>query len=201
MSKQEKEAGNPALSHQKTITQVRELLKTTFNQLEIWFDKPQDLLHFQPAQGNWSIFLILEHITLTNHFLLLTIRKWSKKAMQKAERGQPIPEGESDLDSLEIIGQRGSFSWVRPEHMEPAGQKSLSEIRDLLNQQLQECVSLLDKMPHGEGALSQVRMSVQDLGKLDMYQWLAFLAQHAQRHAQQMDHIEQEFQTQTKERK
>jgi hypothetical protein len=32
-------------------------------------------------------------------------------------------------------------------------------------------------------------MSVNDLGKIDLYQWLYFLAQHARRHVQQMQEV------------
>jgi hypothetical protein len=36
-------------------------------------------------------------------------------------------------------------------------------------------------------------MSVNNLGKLDVYQYLYFLSLHAQRHLQQMNKIEEEF--------
>jgi hypothetical protein len=36
-------------------------------------------------------------------------------------------------------------------------------------------------------------MSVNDLGKIDLYQWLYFLGQHARRHLQQMQEVEREF--------
>jgi hypothetical protein len=36
-------------------------------------------------------------------------------------------------------------------------------------------------------------MSVNALGRIDLYQWLYFLAQHARRHLQQMASIEEEF--------
>jgi hypothetical protein len=36
-------------------------------------------------------------------------------------------------------------------------------------------------------------MSVNDLGKIDLYQWLCFLAQHARRHLHQLRAVEGEF--------
>jgi hypothetical protein len=36
-------------------------------------------------------------------------------------------------------------------------------------------------------------MSVQELGKLDVYQWLFFLAQHAQRHAIEIQRIQAQW--------
>lgn len=35
-------------------------------------------------------------------------------------------------------------------------------------------------------------MSVNDLGKIDLYQWLYFLARHARRHVQQMQEVERQ---------
>jgi len=44
-------------------------------------------------------------------------------------------------------------------------------------------------MGNGEGSLCKVRMSVNELGKIDLYQWLYFLAQHARRHLDQMEGV------------
>jgi len=38
-----------------------------------------------------------------------------------------------------------------------------------------------------------VSRSVNDLGKIDLYQWLYFLAQHGRRRLQQMQEIEREW--------
>src|SRR5262249_19103618 len=151
------------------------------------------LRQFRPASGGWSIEQILEHITLTNHFLLLVIRRWTGKAVRKSQRGEPITEGESDLAGLDVIGRRGSFNWVRPEHMEPTGGPTSPEVRSTMQQQLVECQELLTRMGNGEGSLCTVRMSVNDLGKIDLYQWLYFLAQHARRHLHQMEEAAREF--------
>ena len=117
---------------------------------------------------------VLEHVTLTNRFLLLTLRKWATIAEHRAGRGDPIPEGESDRGRLEVIGERGSFGWVRPEHMEPAGMPP-DEVRAALRRQLGECLILLERMGGGVGALCRVTMTVSALGKIDLYQWLYFL--------------------------
>lgn len=181
------------MSHAVTIRRVRETLCTMFAQLEAWFDRPDDLRQRQPASGRWSINAVLEHVSLTNHFLMLTLRKWAGIADERVTRGDPIPGGESDLDRLLVIGERGSFGWERPEHMEPTGTPTPAEVRAKLYQQLGECLVLLERMADGRGALCLVTMTVNDLGKLDLYQWLFFLAQHARRHLQQLAAIETEL--------
>jgi hypothetical protein len=169
-----------------TIAAVRQAITDIFAEVDCWFDRPVELRQFNPRSSGWSIDQVLEHITLTNHFLLLIIRRWTEKAVRRAQRGKPIPEGESDLKRLDIIGERGSFEWVRPEHMEPTGVPTSAEVRAKLRGQVTECLELLGQLGQGEGALCQVRMSVNGLGKIDLYQWLYFLAQHARRHLHQM---------------
>ena len=181
------------MPYEQTILVLRDALRAVFAEVDGWFDRPEDLRRFKPASGGWSVDQVLEHITLANHFLLLTLRKWVGIALRRASRGDRVPEGESDLRRLEVIGQRGSFAWVRPAHMEPTGQPTGAGVRATLRQQLAECLSLLDRMGGGEGALCRVRMTVNDLGKIDLYQWLYFLAQHARRHLQQMAAVEREY--------
>lgn len=79
--------------------------------------------------------------------------------------------------------------------MEPTGSPSSSEVRATLHRQLGECLILLERLDGGIGALCRVTMIVNDLGKIDLYQWLYFLAQHARRHLQQMAAIEESWRT------
>jgi hypothetical protein len=181
------------MPYQTTIAAVRQALTEIFTEVDGWFDRPAELCRFRPPSGGWSIDQILEHISLTNHFLMLVIRRWAAKAVRKARRGEPVPEGESDLAQLTIIGERGSFAWVRPQHMEPTGVPTAAEVRARLRGQVVECLELLGQLGQGEGALCRVRMSVNGLGKIDLYRWLFFLAQHARRHLQQMQAVAQEF--------
>jgi hypothetical protein len=180
------------LPYDRTIDIIREKLGSVFGKLDTWFDRDSKQRAKKPASGGWSMDQILEHITLTNRFLMLTLRKWIEIAEQRAKRGDQIIADESDLQRLESIGQRGTFSWIRPEHMEPSGEMACAEVRGLLQQQLTECNRLLDRMKGGIGSLCRVTMTVNDLGKIDLYQWLFFLAQHAQRHLQQLEAIDLE---------
>jgi hypothetical protein len=180
------------MAYDRTTRAVRDALCTILARVDAWFDRCEELGRFRPASGGWTVDQVLEHITLTNRFLMLTLRKWARTAEHRASRGDPIPQGESDLGRLEVIGERGSFTWVRPEHMEPAGAPP-SEVRATLRQQLGECLILLERLAGGLGALCRVTMTVNGLGKIDLYQWLHFLAQHARRHLQQLEAIEAEF--------
>jgi hypothetical protein len=181
------------MSHERTIATLWATLRDVFAEVDRWFDRSADLRAFGPAPGGWTIDQVLEHISLTNHFLMLTLGKSVETAVRRGARGEPIPEGESDLDRLEPIGQRGSFEWVRPEHMRPTGRVAAVDVRATLKLQIEECLALLDRIGRGEGALCHLRMSVNRLGRIDLYQWLYFLAQHARRHVSQMESVEREF--------
>ncbi|MGF1581606.1 MAG: DinB family protein [Gemmataceae bacterium] len=178
--------------YEQTVTMVHQTLETVLSAVDQWFDKPTAILTFRPNSGNWSISQVLEHVTLTNHYLMLTLGKYVAKAVKRASEGEEIPLAESDLDCVNIIGERGSFEWIRPEHMEPSPDPNLVQTRQRLQEQLAACLSLLSQLANGEGALCSIQMSVNDLGRIDLYQWLYFLAQHARRHLQQMEAIEQE---------
>ena len=181
------------MSHEQTTRVVRDTLCSVFGQVDAWFDQPEELRRFKPASGGWSPEQVLEHVTLTNRFLMLTLGKWVGIAEQHARRGDAIPQGESDLERLLVIGERASFGWIRPEHMEPTGAPISSEVRANLHRQLGECLIQLERLDGGVGALCRVTMTVNALGKIDLYQWLFFLSQHARRHLQQLAAIEAEF--------
>jgi hypothetical protein len=182
-----------SMTHEKTVAIVRTRLIEAFTEVDAWFERPADERAFRSAFQRWTIDQVLEHIGLTNHFLMLTLRKAVDKAVRRASFGHQVPTPESDLNRLEAIGQRGSFTWACPEHMEPRGGSTPVEVRAILHAQLDECLTLLDRTNRGEGALCLLRMSVNALGRIDLYQWLYFLAQHARRHAQQMASIQEEF--------
>ena len=69
--------------------------------------------------------------------------------------------------------------------MEPKG-KALSEVLTTMRAQQEQCVQLLEKLKNGEGSLFKVTMSVNKFGRIDLYQWIYFIAQHAKRHIGQM---------------
>lgn len=186
------------MPYRKTIQVVQQTLSQAIVELDTWFEQSGESRLYKPADGGWTINEILEHTTLTSHYLLIIIRKGCEKALKRAARGEQILEGESDLNRLSSIGHPDAFPWIRPEHMEPTGSLPLAEIRARAHTQYQECLAILTSLKQGEGSLYSVRMSVQNLGKMDMYQWLYFLALHQKRHIIQIERVYQEWQQRSK---
>ncbi|WP_276372146.1 DinB family protein [Chryseolinea sp. H1M3-3] len=178
------------------INLKRELIRT-FAVVDEWFDKAHTLRSYKPADGGWGVSEVLEHIMLTNHFLLIVIEKGTLKALKKSENidGKFIVPEDYVLATpgLLQIGDPNAFEWQRPEHHQPTGSQSLHDVRREIRDQLDQCLITLELLQRGEGILHHTTMSVNSLGKLDVYQYVYFLALHAQRHLIQMKNIEQEF--------
>ena len=178
------------------INKIKMDLGKTFDDLFYWFKNDDQLLDHRPSNNGWTIRQILEHISLTNHFLLILIRKGVIKSIEKASNtdySSLLVNYDLDWEKMQMIGEHRSFEWNRPEHMEPTNKISMSNLKILLEQQLQECMSLIDQIPNGEGVLYKTMMSVNNLGKIDVYHYLYFLVQHINRHLRQMEMIRFEF--------
>lgn len=176
------------MPYQATIATVAQSLTDVFAAIDACFDLPAECRAYQPLDKGWSIDEILEHITLTNHYLMLVIRRGRDKVLKRAQM-QSVTGAESDLEPILHIGDPDTFPWVRPEHMEPTRTQSAQAVRQRMHHQGRECIDILNSMGNGEGSLHRVTMSVQSLGKLDLYQWLYFLAQHAHRHSVEIERI------------
>jgi len=186
------------MPYSQTIETVRQTLQQTFDELDIWFDQSEEVRAYKPKDGGWSIDELLAHVTLTSHFLLIVIRNGAIKAAKRAARGVPIVGEEADLEMMSLIGHPDAFAWLRPEHMEPTRSHTNTAVRVTMREQQRECLEILARMGNGEGSLHKVRMSVQNLGKLDLYQWLYFLALHARRHLAQIESVWREQPQQAK---
>lgn len=178
------------------ISEIKGFLDLTFNDIDLWFEKDTDLRNYKPKNGGWTIDQILEHIGLTNHFLLILIDKGTNKALSnilKLDINEELKNYVFHKDKLTEVGLHKSFIWIRPEHMEPKAEKTLVQVRQQLKDQVKQCFDNLDKLKNGEGVLYKTTMTVNDLGKIDVYEYIYFLAQHGQRHITQMTKNEIEY--------
>jgi uncharacterized protein YrzB (UPF0473 family) len=178
------------------ISEIKDFLDSTFKDIDLWFEKDADLRNYTPINGGWTIDQILEHIGLTNHFLLILIDKGTNKAfanISKLDVNEELKNYVFHRDKLTEVGLHKSFNWIRPEHMEPKADKTLVQVRQQLKDQVKQCFDNLDKLKNGEGVLYKTTMTVNDLGKIDVYEYIYFLAQHGQRHITQMAKNEIEY--------
>ena len=177
------------------IQAVREALQTNFKELDNWFEKESALVDYKPAKDQWSVREVLEHISLTNYFLLLIINKSTRRALERKAAGHNViisSDYDHKFDEIDAIGKT-TGGWIRPEHMEPTGQKNMEDVRNLLKQQYAQCMYNLSLLKNGEGRLVYTQLSMNKLGKLDIYQYIYFLTKHIERHIRQMKRLENQF--------
>jgi len=178
------------------ILTIRNELIRSISALDEWFDEDEPLLDHRPVGGEWNVRELLEHVMLTNRFLLILIDKGSSKALCKEYNGdysELLENYRLENSAMLEIGIHKSFEWHRPEHMAPTGQLLLDEVRDEIRDQLNRCLIHLELLQNGEGLLFKTTMSVNALGKLDVYQYIFFLAMHVRRHLQQLEGIREDY--------
>jgi hypothetical protein len=174
------------------IPEIKQYLTTVASKVDSWFDIDEAVKHYQPENGGWSICQVLEHISLTNHYLLILIEKGVRKSLNKVgstNLQQAVEASTFHRERLDEVGIHQSFDWIRPEHMEPSGDKPEAKVRQEIREQFETCKSYLDQLPNGEGVLHKTKMTVNDLGKITVYEYIYFLGKHAERHIQQMEKV------------
>jgi len=127
---------------------------------------------------------------------LILIDKGANKAIRNVRKlsiETVTKEYDFDLERIHRIGQHKSFPWIRPEHMEPTGAKSEFTIKEEMITQINRCLNYLAQLKNGEGLLFKTTMTVNNLGKLNVYEYIYFLSKHAERHIQQMEESKIEF--------
>lgn len=178
------------------IQEIQIHLIQTHSKVFEWFDEEEQLKIYRPIDNGWTISEILEHIALTNHFLLKLIDKGADKALRNV-KGLLLEDVliayEYNLEKFDEIGIHKSFNWIRPEHMEPKGKKTELEIKDEMITQVNRCLNQLKKLENGEGLLYATTMTVNGLGKINVYEYIYFLSKHAERHLKQMEENRIEF--------
>ncbi|MGI4872477.1 MAG: DinB family protein [Janthinobacterium lividum] len=179
------------------IADIRAALLDAFGRVDAWFDQPDALQAYLPVDQGWTVAEVLDHIGLTNHFLLILIEKGAAKALANTrglDLATELAGYQFQPERLDTIGVLHAFAWVRPEHMEPrTAPRPLPVVRQQLHAQLAQSLACLDRLPNGEGVRYQTTMTVNGLGKLNVYEYLYFLAQHARRHLTQMQDNAVEF--------
>lgn len=133
---------------------------------------------FKPGPGRWSVAEVLEHIVITEDFLL---ENTSQKVMQ-------APAGKADRDYksidkmvLSAIADR-TQKVQAPDPLIPSGRRSPQESLDHFLKSRARTMQFLESTPG-------LREHVVDspLGQpLDAYQWLLYISAHSERHTKQI---------------
>src|SRR5262245_29303709 len=133
---------------------------------------------FKPGPERWSVAEVLEHIVLSEDFLL----KNTSHIVMKSPAGKPDRDYKSgDKLVLSAIADRTQKAQA-PEALHPTGRWSPPET-------LQRFLKSRDRTTEFLKSTPDLREHVADspLGQpLDAYQWLLFIAAHSERHTKQI---------------
>lgn len=183
---------NPALIEAEVNKRIQEARSAVLP----WFEVDTTLLDWLPPNGGWSIREILTHITLTSHYLLILIKKGEAKALNIKDKGTAfaIPDTyELVPDKLAEAGKYQAFPWHRPEHMDPRLHNPNWSVRDTFLEQMKACENVVEELKGGWGCGVRTTMTVNQIGRLDVYQYIVFLCNHALRHCVQMESVSEQF--------
>jgi len=172
-------------AERETILRQRASLAEAFDACRPFLEVGEPLWSARPAPDAWSIREVLEHVTLTDRYLLILVDKIAARCRKR--RGSDASPGAptaSASDLQRIAGRE--FAWTHPEHMTPTGRVERAELASRLDGDRARCLGLLDEFADGAGALHSIRMSVVD-ARLDLYGFLQVIDLHARRHVRQME--------------
>jgi hypothetical protein len=146
----------------------------------------QARLDAAPADGQWSIGEILHHLQLIEG----SVARVLARQVQRAEKtgDGPDPRQDSVLASLDRFDiERSPEKIDAPSGFLPRRGFSLQELRDGLADSRAALFSEVARA--GAHDLSRLTFPHPVLGRLDMYQWLLYCAQHELRHLHQIQRV------------
>lgn len=153
--------------------------------LALWLALEDPWWSQRPAPGAWSAAEVLEHVTLTQHYLLLLTEKLARRGLARAARGVAPPPTPTSTAVLDALASR-DFRWEHPEHMAPGGAATRAELGARLREETRRALELFELTPRGAGALADARMGAID-ARLDVYGFLHLYTLHAERHLAQLE--------------
>jgi uncharacterized damage-inducible protein DinB len=174
----------------RAVATIRTELTSAFNRVLDVFAVREDVLYYQPSNGGWNMYQVLEHVLLANHFLLCIVNKQAERAVQLASMVNKRNTQSYTLDRNKLIRMEltGSYIWVPQQYTEPAGDMPLLQIKMTLHDQLSESLKLLS-----DSKVLEAIEATYVTGKIDALHYLYFMVQHMQRHLGQVERLKQEF--------
>lgn len=140
-------------------------------------------LNFQSTPESWSVLMCLEHIYLTEKALAGMVQAVLEQPANPEERENLVS---TDDDIMKNIVDRSS-KFKAPEVLHPVSEfENAGQALEAIIENRGKIFQLIDNH-----SVEDMRNRVADapFGKIDGYQYLLFIAGHAERHSLQIDEI------------
>jgi hypothetical protein len=167
------------MSIESIISKINKELIGSFAELDSWFDCDEQFLCEKFSSDQWSVTDTLEHVMLTNHYVLSLMTNRIPAATEKDPRNT-LQHYTLHVSEIEYLTS-GRYPWHSQDHLQPKG-ITPAEIRSQLRDQLYSCLRQLDLLAGGDEVLFRISIPAERPCELDVYQSLYFLALHAKRH-------------------
>lgn len=140
-------------------------------------------LTYQPTPESWSVIMCLEHIYLTEKALADMVTAVMEQPANPEDREQLVATDDDIMNN--IVDRTAKFK--APEVLHPSSEfMNAEQALEAIIENRAKIFQLIDKY-----SVEDMRNRVADapFGKIDGYQYLLFIAGHANRHSLQIDEI------------
>lgn len=167
--------------------QIRKELIRSISGLDAWFDKDNSLLELRAAEGSKTVRELIEEVAGINRHLLGLIDLGRTMAGNEDLSGVPAAEYCLMVEEINEALMGKPFEWQLS--YQPLTKPSLEDVRYEIREQLDRCLIHLELLMEGEGNPFKTNLSVANIGRLDVYQSIYFLALHVRRFLCELDAI------------
>jgi hypothetical protein len=148
-------------------------------------DLPDSELNFRPAENAWTVAELVEHVAKTEASIIPLVFRLLKNAEAEGAKSDGTINPPISLVEQNEIARTTKFQ--APEMIRPEGTASVSESLAKLAESRETLGSLRARLEAVD--LSNTAFPHPAFGKLNLYQWLAFIGLHEGRHFEQIEKI------------
>jgi hypothetical protein len=175
------------LSVYNSVAEIYEDLEETrarlVNAVEGLADEQQ---RFRPSHEAWSAAEIVEHLSIVEGRVARVVGKMLGSLESEAARDEGSPFG--TVSVAEFVERSRTEKYKAPDEIRPKG-APLSDSLARLSDSRAALRDLRARVERVDGARAHFPHPV--WGPLDLYQWLAFIAAHEQRHLAQLEALKE----------
>jgi len=161
----------------------RELIRSV-SRIDAWFDMDSSLLDHRSATTTKTVTELLAQAMLTNRFIIQILDEGHTKNIKGNLNGIPVAEYCAKIQELEDVNSSPVDFDFTPSLQDGIG---LKEIRYEIREQLHRCLIHIENLFDAEIEPFETNLSIGELGKLDAYQCIYFLALHVRRYLEQLE--------------
>ena len=165
----------------ETIDETRERLYNRVEGLSPAQEK------FRPTPDAWSIAEIVEHLSIMENRQSALMKMMLKKAESASDEAGEGGQGFRPFSLDQHIERSLKEKYVAPETVRPSGNITVEETLEGLRRSRAALHELRPKLEAMD--LSNMTYPHPVFGPLDLYQWLAFIGIHEDRHLRQIESV------------